>query len=427
MDWIMDGMPLLKVSVAFLCMLLLIKKGVHLSLSILTGCVAMGLLFGMRPKAWGEAALAGVTGETTVYLALIVVTILVLSDVMSKTGQTERLMGVLAAYIRHPRLRLVFFPVLIGLLPMPGGAVFSAPMVESAALNMQIDERRKTLINYWFRHVWEISWPLYPGLILASSLAGVPITHIVAYAWIGMPLMVALGWFFFLRPGVLPLPPEAYETDETLVRRHGQLFRLGLPYLIAIVGALGLEMLIASAFPEWPFELGVVTALALSILCALLQNRVAPGMVFRLVFSGSVVKMIAIIISIFVFKEVLQRAGAVEELARMAGGDVALFASAVFLPFVVGVIAGINVAYVGAAFPLMLGLLRTMGMESQTMAYVMLALVVGFAGVMVSPMHICFVLTCQYFGESLARPWRRLVLPCTLLLLFGVGYWAALL
>lgn len=105
---------------------------------------------------------------------------------------------------------------------------------------------------------------------------------------------------------------------------------------------------------------------------------------------------------------------------------VALYAAAVFLPFLVGVVSGITLAYVGASMPLVLGLLGPLGLEHQTMSWVMLAMVSGFAGTLITPIHICFLLTCQFFEVEIAKAWRGLVMPCTLYLIFGVAYSLAL-
>jgi hypothetical protein len=130
--------------------------------------------------------------------------------------------------------------------------------------------------------------------------------------------------------------------------------------------------------------------------------------------------MLLVIAAIFIFKDIMQAAGIVDEMAGAAGGGVALFAAAVFLPFLVGMVAGINVAFVGATFPLLLGLLNNMGMESQIIPYLVIASFSGFTGVMISPIHICFVLTCNFFGANVARAWRRLVPPCICFGLSGV-------
>jgi hypothetical protein len=131
--------------------------------------------------------------------------------------------------------------------------------------------------------------------------------------------------------------------------------------------------------------------------------------------------MLLVVAAIFVFKDIMQEAGIVEEMAGAAGSTVALFAAAFFLPFLVGMIAGINVAFVGATFPLLLGLLHNLGMEAQIIPYLVIATFAGFTGVMISPIHICFVLTCNYFGADVGHAWRRLVAPCCAFLATGVA------
>ena len=91
-----------------------------------------------------------------------------------------------------------------------------------------------------------------------------------------------------------------------------------------------------------------------------------------------------------------------------------------------GLIAGINVAFVGATFPLLLGLLDQLGMNGQIIPYLMLGQFSGYAGIMLSPLHICFLLTCQYFHVEIGATWRKLAVPGLLILFCGVGYFQLL-
>ena len=152
--------PFIKVLSAFVLMLVGIRFKAGIGLSILMGAFAMGLLFGMGPISFAETGVLALGQEKFLFLAGIVGLILILSDAMERSGQSRRLMGTLSGYLTSPRLRLVFFPALIGLLPMPGGAVFSAPMVKTVSEEMRIKNSDRAVVNYWFRHVWELSWPL---------------------------------------------------------------------------------------------------------------------------------------------------------------------------------------------------------------------------------------------------------------------------
>ncbi|BCS87820.1 DUF401 family protein [Pseudodesulfovibrio sediminis] len=413
--------PFAKVLFAFVLMLAGMRFKIGLGSSILIGGMVMGVLFGMAPLPILKVSAIALTQEKFHFLIAIVGLILVLSDAMERSGQSKRLMEALSGFLTSPRLRLIFFPALIGLLPMPGGAVFSAPMVKTVSEEMRIRNSDRAVINYWFRHIWELVWPLYPGIILTLALADIQIIDLISYTWPGMPVMLLTGWFFYLRPGVLNADDLSIP-NLPVGRSKLAALREGLPLLTAIVGAVGLETGIASFAPTIPFELGVVTALFLAVVCVMVQNT-QLGLPFLkdVLMKKSLWSMIFVIVSIFVFKDIMQGAGVVEEMAQAAGGEAALFASAAFLPFLVGLVAGINVAFVGATFPLLLGVLNSLGMQDQTIPYLVLATFAGFTGVMISPIHICFILTCEYFKCDLMRTWRKVVAPCLVFFASGVA------
>ncbi|MBN2140627.1 MAG: DUF401 family protein [Desulfovibrionaceae bacterium] len=420
MEYLLKFLPLIKVLAAFAVMLAGIRARLGLGSSVLAGGLVLGLCFGLGPVPWLKVAGLALIQEKTVLLSAIVGLILVLSGLLETTGQTGRIMEALSAFISGPRLRLVFFPALIGLLPMPGGAVFSAPMIKGVARDMGVSDMDKALINYWFRHVWEMCWPLYPGIILAASLAEVSIADFLTYTCPGTVFSLVLGWFFLLRPGVLrldsaPLPERGVgDARRALVQ--------AAPLVMAIAGALGLEGLVSLAAPGLPFELGIIAALALAVACVAFQNRLGWRDLARAALRRSLFSMLYVVAAVFVFKDLLQAAGVVGQLSVLAGGEVALFAAAVFLPALVGLVSGLTVAFVGATFPLLLGLVSGLGLEAGRMAYLVLAMFAGFCGVMASPLHICFILTCQYFKLDLSAAWKRVLAPSLLLFCLGAAY-----
>jgi len=420
MNMVLASVPFLKVLMAFGLMLAGMRLKFSLGLSILAGAVLLGFLFGVGPAALVTVGAGALVGEKFLFLVAIVGLILSLSDALDRSGQSRRLMGALSGYLTHPRFRLLFFPALIGLLPMPGGAVFSAPMVGTVSEKMPVTDTQRALINYWFRHVWELAWPLYPGIILTVALADIPIAALISRTWPTVLFMLGTGWFFFLRPGVLNL--EGVDLREKGERSSiGEVFREGIPLLVAIVGAVGLESLIPVLAPGLPFELGVVMALIAAVGCVMAQNRLGGEFLRQVLAKKSLHAMLFVVASIFIFKDIMQAADVVTAMASAAGGGAALFAAAVFLPFLVGAVAGINVAFVGSTFPLLLGVLHTLGLEGQTVQYIILASVAGFTGVMISPIHICFILTCQFFKVEIGATWRRLVLPCLCFAALGAG------
>ena len=413
--------PFMKVFAAFAVMLIGIRLKLSIGLAILAGSVALALMCAMPVSMYAGTALKALSHENFHFLAVIIGLILILSDALERSGQSKRLMDALAGYLVSPRLRLIFFPALIGLLPMPGGAVFSAPMVKTVSGDMRIRNSDRALVNYWFRHVWEVCWPLYPGIILTVALADITLLDLIGKTWPGTLVMLAVGWWFFLRPSVLgyddievaPAPKNRSFTD---------VLRQGAPLLTAIGGAVALETVIAGFLPSVPFEWGVALALTLGVGVVLIQNTdLGFSFLLSVMKKPGLWSMMLVVTAIFIFKDVMQAAGVVQDMADSAGGEAALIASAVLLPFLVGMVAGINIAFVGATFPLLLGILAALGMQDQTIPYLILATFAGFTGVMVSPIHICLILTCQYFDSDLMAAWRKLILPCLLLFLSGVA------
>jgi hypothetical protein len=419
MELLARFLPLIKIGLVFAAMLAGIRLRLGLWLSILAGSLLLALLFGMSLGEWALRGAAGAVQEKALLLAGIVGLIMVLSELMETSGQAERMMEALRGYLQRPRLRLVFFPALIGLLPMPGGAVFSAPMVRSASRDLAVSDEDRSVINYWFRHVWEMCWPLYPGILLASALAGVPVAELLAWLCPGTLAAIALGWFFLLRP---LKPTIAASAEAAPDCRAWPALRESSPILTAIAGSLLLEGAMNSFLPAWPMELGVLAGLLAAVVVCAVQNRLVPRRILPLLARKHLYSMLLIIVVIFVFKETLGASGAVDELSRAAGAGTALLAAAVLLPLLTGLVAGITIAFVGASFPLLMGMLEQLGMSGQMAPYVVLAMFAGFSGVMASPLHACFLLSCQYFKVELGPCWRRVLRPAAGLAVFGGAY-----
>ncbi len=411
-------LPLAKIFFVFAAMLLGIKFRLGIGTSILGGSILTGVLFSIPAGKWITIAAGSLIDPKLILVALIIILIMILSRIMEDTGQSKRLMSELSGLLKWPRFKLAFFPALIGLLPMPGGAVFSAPMVKSAAVGQNLPNEDKALINYWFRHVWELVWPLYPGLILTAHLSGIPLVRLLGYTWPGLVMCLILGWAFYLLPLKLKIPDNSNEAHGFKPKKALQ---ESLPLLMAIVGSLSLEALVWSSGVSMNPETGLVAGLFLAIAICVRQNSVSTLKTLAFLKEKHLWQMVFVVLSIFVFKGVLDGGGVVKEISGTIAGPSTLLAATVALPMLVGLISGLTIAFVGATFPLILGVLDQLGIQGN-IPYVVLGLFAGYAGVLVSPIHICFLLTCEFFHTNVARVWARLFFPCLLLFLFGLGY-----
>jgi hypothetical protein len=78
------------------------------------------------------------------------------------------------------------------------------------------------------------------------------------------------------------------------------------------------------------------------------------------------------------------------------------------LPFLAGFVTGVASAIAGIAFPLVAGLLASGAGGLSPMATMALAFGFGYMGMMLSPIHLCLLMTRDYFSASLLPIYRQL-------------------
>jgi uncharacterized protein len=410
---------LIKVGAVFVVVLYAIRRRLSLGNAFMIGTAVLAILFALSPLEMVGSAVNAVVYPKTLCLAIIVSLILVLSSSMEAAGQMHRLLESFQGLVSSAKLNLVIFPALIGLLPMPGGAVFSAPMVKELGRSSKISRARLSFINYWFRHIWEYCWPMYPGVLLATIMGDL---HLAVFVVVLSPLTVMavyLGW----------RPIKSLEnSEESLSMKRPPLkpfLKELLPILIVIVPGLSLGLIFSYTMPKLTVakEMGLVISLCLGVGWIWWENRFTGRRIGRVLGSESILKMVYMVFAILIFKEILQDSDAVGEISNeLIALRIPIFLITATLPFVVGVITGITIAVVGSTFPILIPLVHSHGEAGFMVGYVMLALVSGFAGVLLSPLHLCLILSNEYFETVSGPVYRYLWLPCLGLLISGMLY-----
>jgi len=415
---------IIKLLVVFALVLAGIRKKLSLGNAFLIGAVALGLIFGLGPAPMAASIVSSVVYPKTLMLSVIVSLILVLSNSMESSGHMKKLLKSFQGLVTNPRLNLIIFPALIGLLPMPGGAVFSAPMVKELGAGTGLKPDHLSYVNYWFRHIWEYWWPLYPGVLLAITMADVHMGSFVLFLW---PLtIVALGI------GYQPIK-RFHESSGLIIGEKRPPVRPFLqelsPILIVIVLGLGIGEILTLLYPSLSVskETGLVIALCLSIFLVWRINDMDLSHIWSVIADRNLLSMIYMVFTILIFKGILEDSHAVAAIStELAMMHVPLWVITIVLPFLVGGVVGITIAFVGSTFPILLALIAAFDETRFLLPYLMLALVSGFVGVLLSPLHLCLLLSNKFFGASLSQVYAHLWLPGVVILCAGIGYfWIA--
>lgn len=394
---------LIRIGLSFLLIVILLRLRWNLGAVMLLAAGLLGGLYGIGPvRQLTIAARAGID-QVTLNLVGGLVLIMVLENIIRKRGLLNQMTESLSRVARDRRVTMAILPGVIGLLPSAGGAAFSAPMVQEAAGNILISPERRAFVNYWFRHIWEYVSPLYPGVVLTAAVTGLPLNRLMLSQ---APLAIAVvvtGALLCFR-GV-----EGHEMEGK--RRAGDLREL-LVSLLPIAASIILVLV---------FKLSLSAAMALVVLSLFLIYRYSPAEIWIALKESVSLKVILMVLGVMIFKGMLDASGAIDALPRtftQSGMPPALIFLA--LPFIVGLLTGITVAFVGATFPIIVAM--TNGVPDP--AAVTLAFAGGFAGVMLSPTHLCLLLTIRYFHADIGATYRLLYFPTLLVLLVAiVQFW----
>lgn len=392
---------LVKIGMVFCLMVALLWRRWPLGPVMLLASLLMGLLFSVAPLDMGRVVLrSALEPKTTLYLVLVLYLISVLENLLRTGGVLARMVGALKVLFRDHRLVASFMPAFIGFLPSAGGAMFSAPLVREATARMGLDPGRQTFINYWYRHVWETVFPLYPGLILAAVLVGRPVEALIRRQWPYAAAALAVGWLV----GWRGVGKDGWLGEADYGRAWREVFFTMSPVLFVIVTVLAFK-----------FDLALMTALAVAGL--LVRFRYPWRKIPVLLWESLKPMTLLLIAGVMVFKGMLEASGAIAALpGLLLGSGVPREAVIALLPFLVGLLTGISQGYVAVAFPLLLGIY---GDPGPSLGWYVLAFVSGLGGVLISPSHLCLALTREYFGAGWGQVYRRLLPASAGLVLVG--------
>ncbi len=303
------------------------------------------------------------------------------------------------------KLQFILLPAFIGLLPMPGGALFSAPMVGKAMEKENFTPEEKTFVNYWFRHIWEYFLPLYPGVILVSGLFNIPFINFLKFHGIFLIVMIIIGYFTVLRK----VREEKKKSDRSLKEIFGILYSI---YPVIIIFLL-----------VFLFKIDTALSVILTCVISIFLYKVNFADVLKFIKKSLKIDMILMILGIFYFKEALHITGAINLLPKIFpphSNSYVVYGILILLPLISGLLTGITIAYVGISFPILSSYFiagNVVNMPLETLAYIS-----GFIGVLLSPVHLCLLLTNEYFKSNLLKVYKYLILCGSILFIFLLIY-----
>lgn len=410
-------MILAKLVAAMALVIFMSNRKINLGIALAAGGIVLGLLAGRPPVLLAGVMSGAVISPLAVELALIILMITILGHVMKELEILERMVLGFEGVLRSSKLTILIIPAIMGSFAVTGGALLSCPVVDTLGEKLSLDTDKRAAINLIFRHIFGMFlFPFTASFIMATRLADIsPGTFILMFLPIAL-FMLAMGYLLFLR--------EAREPDRAPFRWvvYGRSIRELLLYASPIYVSLALALALGIPFYG---ALAIGVLLTMGIFKTLVENSPAYrarggkpqsiGNLGRLIVRGVRPGMVLAVLGILAFKAVIEEIHEIPAVLQvLMDGGIPIEVVIVVFGWLMAFASSSTQGTIALLYPLILPLAGT---EPLKQAYVLLIYMSGFLGYYISPLHMCQVLTLQYFDVKTKALYRnyRMILPATAL------------
>lgn len=405
----MNSVFLVVIAAMILIVVLLRFKVLLIGPAILSGGLLIWLFESRSFEKLWIAFTETLTMQRTWDLLLCLYFVMCLEVELRKSGSLHGMVVTLRNIFSSNKVTLAFMPAFLGLLPSLGGARFSAPIVQEASEGIAVDDEQKSAINLWFRHIFEFSNPLMPGVILACGIANVSIGDLIdQVGWVTI-LCFVLGWIFLI------IPLKITDLEKATNTQHDR--TIDWKSLVLAFGPIVTSFLLIVAF-------NVQAALAMGLVVVAfipLYFWFKRPISVKSVFTESLDKKLFFnVVCILYFIQLLTVIGTLDEIVSVFNNSSLPQAVIIAcLSFIFGVMTGMGQGYIAIVMPIVAL------MAPGNIVLVGIAMVYGMAGQMVTPTHLCILVTVEYFK---CRLWKTIgkcgVLSLLMVLIFSAWtYW----
>ena len=417
---------LVGVIIAFIVIIFLIRKKFNFGFSLIIGSLIVGVfsLWEIEPieipKAMIEASFYSFKNEQimtyTIELAILMIFIFILAKLMQETGAITKLINSLRTIFSKGGI-LGVIPAVYGLMPVPGGALFSVPMVNEEGDKYQINNNQKNFLNVWFRHIWFPIYPISSAMILICSVKFSDI-NIYFLVLINIPAFIAsiMIGIFYLKKFIKNSPKQ-----ETVSKKDYS----GLIYLLPPVLPLAfygfLQFFDVPNIQIRSFIIGVF----FSIILLYFITKTTIYNYIGIVKKSVAWKLALAIFGIMIFREIFDISGAPDIIANVIGSmPFPTILIIIAVPLILGLLTGYNLGAVALSYPLVEPFFQVSGIS--IIGITSIIFVSSLAGYLISPIHLCNVLSSDYLKTDTTRMYKMYI-PAVLALLIIQTFFITLL
>jgi integral membrane protein (TIGR00529 family) len=335
----------------------------------------------------------GFFDPSTLQLMGVITLIEMLTLFLQLTGSLQRILNALRKVFADSRVLIALVPTLLGLFPVPGGAMLSAPMVGVYGDEIGIKPNRKSAINLFFRHIWDQVFPFKPHLILGAAVLNIPLFTLIGWHLPVTLLSALVGYWYLI--GRHPKPDVVLDAQEDSTGGRALWVEV-MPLLLPLILGLG-------------FRIDFVYATAIGLLFGFFTQPASKVVLGKVLKKGVRIQLLLLIAAVMIFKVALENSGVLKTVSQaLPGYGIPLVFLALALPLIISTATGMELVAVGMAYPMLVGLVPE---GTSALPYILIMMTANAVGQTHSPVHICMVVGNEYFGANLGKVVRMSIVP----------------
>jgi len=373
-------------------LVLMILSRRDLALALFAAALLLGI-FTFDPDQVWNAAIRTFADPSIILLALVVGIIPIIGGVLEESGQMDALVDHLHI---GERAFFILSPALLGLLPMPGGALLSAPLLARGS-KTSISGSVKVAVNVWFRHILLLVYPLAPALIASAKIAGLDVYRIIPYLLPGFVLAVIIGYHFWIQHLSGAEGWQKPVTRESMVPIAIILLAPAADLFVHVLGIFAVR------------ETATLIGVSLSLAVAFFLSSFRLRDLYSIGKEMHALRFAGIIFGMFLFLHVFQETSIPSQLEHFPLSPIIL---CVLIGFLLGFITGRIQVPVSIIVPIFLVKFGVLSLLTFAIMYFSI-----FLGYVISPIHPCVAVSIEYFQISFRRYFLTMALPTVLALL----------
>lgn len=370
--------------------LLLLFSKWKLWIGVLAGSITFGLI-NLGAEQTFESFIATISNINNWFLVIAVGLIPVLGGIISNSIHMN---VVLSRLKGNKKVYFMVTPALFGLIPIPGGALMSCPLLRGVDENTS--DSKLVAINIWFRHIFVIVYPLSSSLIIAAQLGGLTITTAILHMLPYSLVIVPIGYFAFLSK--MKNQPQKREGNGNGNGSKKEILCLAVVLLSAPI----LHIILVSTLLGGMEQLSFFISMTTGVFLAVMINRLSLRKFLKIFASSKVDQFSLLFLFLLIFIGLIRSFEGLETI--FAGFTPPLVLVGLFA-FLMSFVSGRIEVALSITYPLLFASFGSENLPGLLFSFIYFSL---FAGYLISPLHPCMAFSIEYFETKYYQVFKKL-------------------